>query len=169
MNRIIIHCGDGRGKSSSAIGTIMRALAHGRKVLAVQFFKPEKDAALKSLLPFFPERLTVRNYGKWYFADRPDDTAKEIYLNALQEIKELIAAGNFETVLLDEIFYTVNFNLLAESDIVQLLQMFDDKCFILTGRNASPRLLEIADTVSCIKCEKHAFEQGIKAQTGVEF
>ncbi len=169
MNRIIIHCGDGRGKSSSAIGTIMRALAHGRKVLAVQFFKPEKDSALKSLLQFFPEQLTVRNYGKWYFADRPDDKAADIYFNALQEIKELIAKENFETILLDEIFYTVNFNLLAENDIVQLLQMFDNKCFIMTGRNAPLQLSEIADTVSCIKCEKHAFDRGIKAECGVEF
>ena len=169
MNRIIIHYGDGRGKTSSAIGTIMRTLAHGRKVLAVQFFKPEKDSALKCLLQFFPEQLTVRNYGKWYFADRPDDTATETYLNALQEIKELIVNENFETILLDEIFYTVNFNLLAEDDIVQLLQMFDNKCFILTGRNASAKLLRLADTVSCIKSEKHAFDLGIKAESGVEF
>jgi cob(I)alamin adenosyltransferase len=169
MNRIIIHHGDGRGKTSSAIGTIMRSLAHGRKVLAVQFFKPEADSALKALLQFSPGQLTVRNYGQWYFLDRPDDKAAEVYFNTLQEIKELIAKENFETILLDEVFYTVNFNLLAEDDIVQLLQRFDNKCFILTGRNAPAKLLRLADTVSCIKCEKHAFDLGIKAESGVEF
>lgn len=169
MNRIIIHCGEGRGKSSSGFGTILRALAHGKKVLAVQFFKPEKDFALEYVLQIASDKLTVRNYGKWYFADRPDEKAAEIYISALNEIEQLINAEKFDTILLDEIFYTVNFKLLEVQTIIRLIQRFDGKSFILTGRNAPPELLEIADTVSRIQCEKHAFEQGIKAQTGIEF
>lgn len=168
MNRVIIHHGEGRGKTSSAIGTITRALAYGKKVLVVQFFKPETDSALKCLLQFFPEQLTVRNYGSWYFTDRPDDRVAEVYFNALQEIKELIANENFETILLDEIFFAVTFKLLAEDDIIQLLQMFDNKCFILTGRYASPEIIRLADTVSCIKCEKHALYSGRMYEFGVE-
>ena len=169
MNRIIIHCGDGRGKSSSGFGVVVRSLAHGKKVLAAQFFKPEKDAALKYLLEFSADNLTVRNYGKWYFADRPDAEAVEIYRNALADICKLIKENNYDTILLDEIFYTVNFGLLNVKEIINLLNSFDGKCFVLTGRNAPQELLDIADTVSRIQCEKHAFEQGIKAQHGVEF
>lgn len=169
MNRIIIHCGDGRGKSSSGFGVVVRSLAHGKKVLAAQFFKPEKDAALKYLLEFSADNLTVRNYGKWYFADRPDAEAVEIYRNALTDICKLIKENNYDTILLDEIFYTVNFGLLNVKEIINLLGSFDGKCFVLTGRNAPQELLDIADTVSRIQCEKHAFEQGIKAQNGVEF
>ena len=169
MNRIIIHCGDGRGKSSSGFGVVVRSLAHGKKVLAAQFFKPEKDAALKYLLEFSADNLTVRNYGKWYFADRPDAEAVEIYRNALADICKVIKENNYDTILLDEIFYTVNFGLLNVKEIINLLNSFDGKCFVLTGRNAPQELLDIADTVSRIQCEKHAFEQGIKAQNGVEF
>ena len=169
MNRIIIHCGDGRGKSSSGFGVVVRSLAHGKKVLAAQFFKPEKDAALKYLLEFSADNLTVRNYGKWYFADRPDAEAVEIYRNALADICKLIKENNYDTILLDEIFYTVNFGLLNVKEIINLLNSFDGKCFVLTGRNAPQELLDIADTVSRIQCEKHAFEKGIKAQNGVEF
>ena len=169
MNRIIINCGEGRGKSSSGFGVIVRSLAHGKKVLAAQFFKPEKDAALKYLLEFSADKLTVKNYGKWYFTDRPDADAAEIYRNALSDICRLIKENDYDVILLDEIFYTVNFGLLDVKEIINILNSVDGKCFVLTGRNAPQELIDIADTVSCIKCEKHAFEQGIKAQTGVEF
>jgi cob(I)alamin adenosyltransferase len=169
MNRIIIHCGNGRGKSSSGFGVVVRSLAHGRKVLVAQFFKPEMDAALKYLLDNSNGRLTVKNYGNWYFQDRPDANAAVVYQNALLDIAELIKNDGFDTVMLDEIFYTVNFNLLEEGKIIELIESFDNKCFVLTGRNAPGELLKIADTVSRIDCEKHAFEQGIKAQRGVEF
>ncbi|MBR1965649.1 MAG: cob(I)yrinic acid a,c-diamide adenosyltransferase [Lentisphaeria bacterium] len=169
MNRIIIHCGNGRGKSSSGFGVVVRALAHGRKVLVVQFFKPEMDAALKYLLENSDGRLTVKNYGSWYFKDRPDVDAALVYQNALRDIYELIRNDGFDTVMLDEIFYTVDFNLLEAGKIIELIEAFDNKCFVLTGRNAPCELLKIADTVSRIECEKHAFERGIKAQKGVEF
>ena len=169
MNRIIIHCGNGRGKSSSGFGVVLRSLAHGRKVLVCQFFKPETDSALKLLLENSSERLVVKNYGNWYFEDRPDINASEIYKCALREIAELTEKGSFDTILLDEIFYTVNFKLLEVEKIIELVNSFDNKCFVLTGRNAPDKLLKIADTVSRIECEKHAFELGIKAQSGVEF
>lgn len=169
MNRIIIHCGDGRGKSSSGFGVVVRSLAHGKKVLAAQFFKPQKDAALEYLLQISGDDLTVRNYGSWYFADRPDEKAPAMFRKALQEIIQLIQQQNFDTVLLDEIFYTVDFKLLEVEEIINVLNLFDGKCFILTGRNAPEKMIEIADTVSCIQCRKHAYEQGIKAQNGVEF
>lgn len=169
MNRIIIHCGEGRGKSSSAFGVIARALAHGKKVLAAQFFKPQKDAALEYMLKISPDTLMVKNYGKWYFVDRPDEKAPGIFKNALIEIKQLIQQEDFDTVLLDEIFYTVDFDLLKTEEIVDILDEFDGKCFILTGRNVPSELADMADTVSHICCMKHAYEQGIKAQDGVEF
>ena len=96
MNRIIIHCGNGRGKSSSGFGVVVRALAHGRKVLVVQFFKPEMDAALKYLLENSDGRLTVKNYGSWYFKDRPDVDAALVYQNALRDIYELIRNDGFD-------------------------------------------------------------------------
>lgn len=168
MNRIIIHCGEGRGKSSSAIGTVLRSIAHNKKVFAAQFFKPKTDAAL-DFMQKNSSLLTVRNYGNWYFADKPDEHASEVFQNALAEIKSLLENDRFDTILLDEIFYTVQFKLLNVQAIIDLLNHFDNKCFILTGRYAPAELLEIADTVSEINCKKHAFEQGIKAQKGIEF
>ena len=169
MNRMILQCGDGRGKSSSAIGVATRALAHGKKVLAVQFFKPESDSALLFLQKNAADMLTVRNYGSWYFVNKPDEHARELYQNALNEIKKLIVDEKFDVILLDEIFYTVQFGILNVSEILEITEAFDNKCFIMTGRNAPDELVEMADTVSKIECVKHAFEQGIKAQCGIEY
>lgn len=169
MNRIILHCGNGRGKSSSAFGVVTRALAHGKKVLAVQFFKPSKDAALAFLEKNAPEQLTVKNYGEWYFADRADAKAPELYHAALQEVVKLIEQDDHDVILLDEIFYTVQFGLIDEDEICSILNLLDNKCFILTGRNAPAKLQEMADTVSSIECIKHAFDSGVKAQCGIEF
>lgn len=168
MNRIIIHCGEGRGKTTSAIGTVIRSLAHGRKVFAVQFFKPEADSALK-FLQKNTSAITIKNYGSWFFVDKPDAGAAEVFNKALEEISKILEQQEFDTILLDEIFYTVQFKLLEVQKIINLLNKFDGKCFILTGRYAPDELLQIADTVSRIDCSKHAYEQGLKAQKGVEF
>ena len=169
MNRIILHCGDGRGKSSSALGVVARALAHGQKVLAVQFFKPQPDSALTLLQKSVPANLIVRNYGSWYFINNPDEKAHQIYMQALSEIKMLADENDFDVILLDEIFYTVQFGILDVSEIIDLLKNYDNKCFILTGRNAPDELTAMADTVSKIECVKHAFDQGVKAQCGIEY
>lgn len=169
MNRVIIHCGNGRGKTSSAIGIALRSLSHGKKVFIAQFFKPKTDAALLFLQKDNPENLCIRNYGKWYFADKPDAEAASVYKHAIDEIRELINENGCDTVILDEIFYTVQFELLGVEAITDLIAQYDNKCFVLTGRNAPPQLLEMADTVSCIECVKHGFDSGIKAQSGVEF
>lgn len=168
MNRIIIHHGVGRGKTSSAIGTILRSLSHNKKVFAAQFFKPAPDAAL-DFIQKNSTLITVRNYGNWYFIDKPDAKAAETFNSAMDEINSILAADDFDTILLDEIFYTVQFKLLDVQKIIDLLNNFDNKCFILTGRYAPDELLKIADTVSCINCTKHAFDQGINAQKGIEF
>ena len=168
MNRIIIHCGEGRGKTSSAIGTLMRSIAHGKKVFAAQFFKPQTDSALEFIQKNSP-LITVKNYGCWYFIDKPDTRSAEVFNNAVDEIISILENGDFDTVLLDEIFYTVQFKLLDVQKIIDIMNRFDGKCFILTGRYAPDELLKIADTVSRNDCEKHAFDQGIKAQKGVEF
>lgn len=168
MNRIIIHHGEGRGKTSSAIGTILRSISHNKKVFAAQFFKPVPDTALDFLQKNSP-LITVRNYGNWYFIDKPDAKAAETFNAAIDEINSILAADDFDTVLLDEIFYAVQFKLLDVQKIIDLLHKSNGKCFILTGRYAPDELLKIADTVSCINCTKHAYDQGIKAQKGVEF
>ena len=169
MNRIIIHCGEGRGKSSSAAGVALRSLAHGRKVLAVQFFKPQPDSALLFLQKKISGNLCIKNYGSWYFIDHPDENAGIIFRNALKEIRDLIAGENYDVIILDEILYTTHFKILEEDEIISLLEDFDGKSFILTGRYAPEKLLETADTVSSINCVKHAFDSGIKAQSGIEF
>lgn len=168
MNRLIIHCGSGRGKTSSAAGIALRSLAHGKKVFFAQFFKPQPDSALQ----FLQEKnadICVKNYGGWYFVDRPDENAKKVFENAIEEITRSLQNDDYSTIILDEIFYTVQFSLLDVKKIIKLIETFDNKCFVLTGRNAPDELLKIADTVSNIECIKHGFDCGIKAQCGIEF
>lgn len=168
MNRVILHYGEGRGKSSSGIGLVARALGHDKRVLVIQFFKPEADAGLK-FLERATDNLRVINCGDWYFLNNPNHSYCEKFHASLAEAKALIRENGYNVILLDEVNFATYFDILGPREIIDFVNSFDDKIFILTGRYPAQEIIDFADTASLINSVKHGYDIGINAQAGVEF
>lgn len=170
IGRIIINTGNGKGKTTAALGTAFRALGHGHRVCVIQFLKGKGD---------YGERLfsrTIENM-EWYvcgkgFVFKKEELSadREVAREGFKLAEEKILGDNFDLVILDEITYLPHYDFLKVEDIVELLEKKPKRLsVIITGRNADKKLIDIADTVTVMDSQKHAFEQGIKAQKGVEY
>jgi cob(I)alamin adenosyltransferase len=168
--RIIINTGDGKGKTTAALGTAFRALGHGQKVCVIQFIKGQGKYG-ERLLADKLENLDWHICGKGFVFKK--EQLKEDRIVAEQGFalaEKLIAEDVYDLLILDELTYLPQLDFLPVARIVAALKSKPQRLsIIITGRNAAPELIEIADTVSDIRVIKHAFSTGIKAQKGVEF
>jgi cob(I)alamin adenosyltransferase len=169
---IIINTGNGKGKTTAALGMVMRSLGHGYKVAIVQFIKGAWEPAEKAVLSQWTEQVEFIAMGSgftWETQDRARDIeeARSAWLKGL----EFILNPEFKVVLLDEINIAIKLGYLDPEEIVsKLVQKPESTHVILTGRGAPNSLIEIADLVTEMKLIKHPFrEQGIKAQAGIEY
>jgi len=169
---MILLTGKGKGKTSSALGMILRAVGHDMRVSVIQFVK-STDTGESRILKTLPgvEHLMCGNG----FVS-PMDTAEKrsrhcrSAADGLELARVRLSNPEINMVVLDEICSTINLKLLTENDVLDLLASASDgKIIILTGRNAPQSLMDIADTVSVIEEVKHGLRQGISAQPGVEF
>lgn len=166
--RILVITGPGKGKTTAALGMILRAHAHGRTVLLARFCKNSFSGEL-AVLGKLPG-VTIRNSecGMTPPPDHPD------FARHLQCARDLFAwavenAPEFDTVVLDELCGAVAKDLVPEGDVVEFLgRLRPEQAAVLTGRGATPGLIDAADTVSDIHCVKHGYQQGIAAQEGIE-
>jgi len=170
---IMVHTGSGKGKSSSGFGMIMRCIAHGMPCAVVQFIKGNWITGEKRFLrerfadevPFF-----VSGEGfTWETQDRARDVAAAE--NGWKIAKEQILDPEIKFVLLDEINIALRYDYLDIDEVVSFLLTEKPKMthVCLTGRNAKPELIEAADLVTEMTMVKHPFEDGVKAQRGIEF
>jgi cob(I)alamin adenosyltransferase len=171
---IIVNTGPGKGKTTAALGTALRAVGQGLKVLMVQFIKGswhygELDAA-KML---GDERLKIMPMGRGFVkigAEKPDPEDVRLAQEAWKFASEEILSGRYEMVILDEINYAISYKMLALEPVVETLKHKPDMVHvILTGRNAHPTLLDMADLVTEMREVKHPFQKGILAQRGIEY
>ena len=170
---IIVHTGPGKGKSSSGFGMIMRCIGHGMPCAVVQFIKGAWSTGERTLLETrFREdcRFVVAGEGfTWETRDLERDRAAAA--DGWAQAKALIRDPAIRCVLLDEINIALRYDYLDIAEVVAFLR--DEKPAMthvcLTGRNAKPELLELADLVTEMTAVKHPFKAGIKAQAGVEF
>ena len=169
---IIVHTGDGKGKTTAALGMVMRSLGHGYKVAIVQFIKGAWEPAEKKILEQYSGQLEFYAMGEgftWETQDREKDIlAAE---KAWSKAQEFILNPDYKLVLLDEINIALKLDYLNLENILETLNKKPESSHvILTGRGAKPELIEIADLVTEMKLIKHPFkERGIKAQAGIEF
>ena len=165
---LIVHTGNGKGKSTAAFGLVARTLAHGGKVVVIQFIKATPDAAEKVLRH---ARLTWHAVGggfTWDTQDRAADIALCKKGWALAEAA--LADPELKLLVLDELNVVLSFDYLSADRVVAALQARrPDLHVAVTGRDAPPALLEAADLVSRVEEVKHPFAQGVKAQPGIEF
>jgi cob(I)alamin adenosyltransferase len=170
---IIVHTGPGKGKSSSGFGMIMRCIGHGMPCAVVQFIKGAWSTGERTLLETrFREdcRFVVAGEGfTWETRDLERDRAAAA--DGWAQAKALIRDPAIRFVLLDEINIALRYDYLDIAGVVAFLR--DEKPpmthVCLTGRNAKPELLDLADLVTEMTAVKHPFKAGIKAQAGVEF
>jgi cob(I)alamin adenosyltransferase len=169
---IIVNTGNGKGKTTAALGMVMRSLGHGYKVAIVQFIKGAWEPAEKSVLNKWSDQLEFHAMGEgftWDTQDRERDIEKATAAWATS--LEYILNPEYRLVLLDEINIALKLGYLdVETVIASLARKPEDSHVILTGRGAPEQLIAIADLVTEMSLVKHPFrEQGVKAQPGIEF
>lgn len=168
---LIVHTGNGKGKSSSAFGMAIRSLGWGMKVGIVQYVKGNWETGEKTFFHANPDLLTFETMGEgftWDTQDRARDIAAA--RAAWERSKELILDPAYDFVILDELNIVLRQDTLPIDEIVAVLQDRPlTKHICITGRNAKPELIEIADLVTEFGEVKHPFKVGFKAQKGVEY
>ncbi len=170
---VIVHTGKGKGKSSAAFGMIFRHIAWGQACAVVQFIKGGMESGEKKLITGqFGDICQFYAMGEgftWETQDRSRDI--EMAQAAWEKAKALILDENNKMVLLDEINIALRYDYLDIGEVVRFLSEEKPEMthVVLTGRNAKPELLEIADLATEMELVKHPFRAGIKAQIGVEF
>lgn len=168
---VILHTGTGKGKSTAAFGMVLRCLGHGMRVGIVQFVKGAWKTGERDVLQRFPDLVTMRAMGEgftWETQDRARDIAAA--RAAWEVAKAMLADPSYRLLLLDEINIVLRYDYLPVTEVVEALAAKPrDLHVVLTGRNAKPELIEIADLVTEMKLVKHPFRAGVKAQAGIEF
>jgi len=164
-----VYTGDGKGKTTAAIGLAVRAVGAGLKVYIGQFVKGMDYSELKSLDRFSPE-IKVKQYGRAKFVhSKPDEEDFAAAREGYEEIKEIINSGQYDLVILDEANIAVHFKLLSVEDLLALINVKPDPVeLVFTGRKADPRLVEKADLVTEMREVKHYYSEGVLAREGIE-
>lgn len=167
---IIINTGDGKGKSTAAFGTAFRALGHGLKVCVIQFIKSPAEYG-EILTSKKLENLEWHTEGRGFTWNSDDlEKDKAVAQKGFQLAKEKINSDKYDLIILDEITYLTNYKFMDIEELIAVLKNKPERLnIILTGRDADPKLIEIADTITEMKKIKHCFDAGIKAKKGIEF
>lgn len=173
MGCIHIYCGDGKGKTSAALGLAIRAAGRGKKVLIVRFLKTEDSGEVPILcrIPGITVTPCDREFGFVFRmgAEEKAEAAKYFRQRFAQACHEAVSRG-YGILILDEILAACNYGMVQETDVIDFLKNRPG-CLevILTGRDPSHQLLEIADYVSDIQMIKHPYKKGIPAREGIEY
>lgn len=176
---ILINTGNGKGKTTAALGTAVRAWGDGQNVLILQFIKGAwKYGELEAIaaLGRINGKIEIRSMGDGFvFHNKKEDEAefarkKELAQKAWKTASDEVMSGKWDLVILDEVNYAIHFGMITAEEVADLLQRRPARLnMILTGRYAEPILVDMADTVTEMKPVKHAFEKGIRARKGIEF
>ncbi|KTF70631.1 cob(I)yrinic acid a,c-diamide adenosyltransferase [Sphingomonas sp. HT-1] len=168
---LIVHTGKGKGKSSAAMGMVVRAIGHGMKVGVVQFIKGAMVTGEKAVFDAFPDQVEFKPMGEgftWDTQDRARDIA--VTRTAWDEVKRMIADPRYHMVLADELNIALRYDYLPLDEVLAVLAARPPmKHVIVTGRNAPDGLIDAADLVTEMTQVKHPFRSGVKAQAGIEF
>ncbi len=166
-----VFTGDGKGKTTAALGAVVRALGQGRRVYIVFFMKGEYPYGERNTLAQLAN-VEVASFGSLDFVDpasvRPED--REQAQLALAAAREAMLSGKYDLVVLDEVNVAVAFKLLPLAEVIKMIKDKPPQVeLILTGRKAAPELIKMADLVTeCLKI-KHPYDEGVGARRGIEY
>jgi cob(I)alamin adenosyltransferase len=173
---VVINTGDGKGKTTAALGLALRAAGHDMKVLILQFIKSGRvSGEAKVIRERLRPLVDIEQLGKGFIRfknGKPDPTGEQIK-NARDSFKyasDKIESNKYDLIVLDEINNLVDYGMLKVEEVAEIIKNRPKGiCLVLTGRNASPEIIDIADTVTEMKEMKHVFRKGIKARKGIEY
>jgi cob(I)alamin adenosyltransferase len=170
---ILINTGPGKGKTTAALGTAFRAAGNGMRVLILQFLKGSWHCGELDSAAVMGEDFVIKQLGRGFVKVGGAETDPEdlrMVEEAWDEAAAAILSGDWDLVVLDEINYAIGYKMLDPEKVAEVLRQKPEMVHvILTGRNAHPVLVELADTVTEMREVKHAYEKGILAQRGIEF
>lgn len=167
---LMVHTGDGKGKTTAALGLALRAFGAGLRILILQFIKGGQTYGELDALKNFSPRLQIKQCGLGFTSQGDKAEHKKFAQETLQLARQEILSGDWDLIILDEINYAVKFGLISEEEMLELVKIKPPQLhLLLTGRDASEKLIELADLVTEMKLIKHPFNAGIKAQRGIEF
>ena len=172
---ILLYTGDGKGKTTAALGQLLRVIGQGGKVALLQFIKSnEWPAGEDATLQQFKNKVMHVKGGRGFVGIEGDSLPREKHKKAAQKLLEkaekIIKSKKYDLVILDEINVAVSLKLVYAKDIVKILKKVPDKTdIILTGRNATKQLINIADIATECKMVKHPYTKGIPSKKGREY
>jgi cob(I)alamin adenosyltransferase len=170
---ILINTGPGKGKTTAAMGTALRAVGNGMRVLMLQFLKGSWHYGELDSTKAFGDNFVLRQMGRGFVKIGGAETDPEdirLVEAAWEEARQAILSGEWDMVILDEINYAISYGMLDPAKVVETLESRPEMVHvILTGRNAHASLVAIADTVTEMREVKHAYQKGILAQRGIEY
>ena len=168
---IQVYTGNGKGKTTAALGLALRAVGHGMKVLVVQFMKGNVQyGELESAKKLSPN-LTIKQVGREKFISKPNPDPKDLQLaqEGFSIAKNAIQNKEYDIVILDEINLAIDYGLIPVNDLLQIIDSKPDSVeLILTGRNVNREILQRADLVTEMVDRKHYYDKGVPAREGIE-
>jgi cob(I)alamin adenosyltransferase len=171
---VIVYTGKGKGKTTAALGIVLRAVGHGYKVGMIQFIKGEwyygELTSSRRLEPEFELIAAGRGFVGIIDDDHPIEDHQKAAKDAIELAKQKIASGNYDVMILDEINYAAKLNLISQQDILDVIAARPEKTsLVLTGNYVPEAIMAEADLVTEMREIKHPFKRGMKAKKGIDF
>ncbi|NLZ52668.1 MAG: cob(I)yrinic acid a,c-diamide adenosyltransferase [Thermoanaerobacteraceae bacterium] len=169
---VLVYTGNGKGKTTASLGLALRAAGHGEKVSIIQFMKgDEKYGEVQAIRKYLPN-VEIIQKGLNSFVKKGNPSLEDLKLarEGLELARNVLTSEKYDLVILDEINVAVDYKLLKEEDVLNLIALKPNfTTLVLTGRYVSSKILEKADMISEVKEIKHHYKQGIPAQQGIEY
>lgn len=171
IGRILVNTGNGKGKTTAALGVAMRAVGHGMRVLMVQFLKGNwSTGEIRAIDRLAPDLHAVRMGRGFTWEHENVEEDRQAALAAWEYSRTALASGKYDLMVLDEINYAIHYGFVDAADVVVALKARPPTMHvILTGNYAHPAIVDLADTVTDMRMIKHAFREGARAVRGIEY
>jgi len=170
--RLLLFTGDGKGKTTAALGMVLRAVGHGMRICVIQFIKNDPETGERKALSRLPGVEFIQAGLGFVPAGNHGDfpVHRQAAREAMKIAEERFCQKACDLIVLDEICTACAMNLISLDEVIRLIgNAPPGTIVVLTGRNAPPALIDMADTVTVMECRKHAFQAGIRAEKGVEY
>ena len=165
-----VYTGDGKGKTTAALGLLLRAAGAGKRIFFCQFLKDGRSSECIALRERFPE-IVCRYFGSGaWIKGEPSAADKAAAQTGFEELCATVTGGAYDLVIADEIQHAISLKLIALDRVIHLLKQRPSTVeLVFTGRQAHPRILECADLISEIVCRRHPFADGMNARRGIDY
>jgi len=171
IGTVQVYTGDGKGKTTAALGQALRAAGHGQKVIVIQFMKGQINYGELRAVENVPG-LEIEQYGLPTFVERgnPSQEDKELARKGVERAREILCDATHDMVVLDEINVAVDYGLVGLDELIGLIEARPPEMeLVLTGRYVAEKIIELADLVTEMKEIKHHYQKGIQAREGIEY